>query len=84
MFGPPSGTFDREWVAHDVQRVVAGLDFARAYAVVGLAWQALRHGVPADSEALSRRLERDGVDEALARATADRVLTFCEAYAVTV
>lgn len=83
VFGPPPGSFDREWVAHDLERVVAGLDFARAYAVVGRAWQALRHGVAPEREALQDALARsDAVDTDLAGAVAERVLAFCDAYDV--
>ncbi|MCW2776667.1 MAG: hypothetical protein JWN17_392 [Frankiales bacterium] len=79
VFGPPSGSFDADWVASAAQSVDGSLDHALAADLARQAWSALRAGVPAASLAEHLRGQHDG---AAADVVAAVAVEFCTLYAV--
>ena len=85
VFGPPSGTYDADWVAGAARRADPGLPIETALLLAGQAWDALRSGTEPDAPAVARvLLAGNGHAGATAcNVVATAAVDFVAAYGVT-
>ena len=84
VFGPPSGTYDADWVASAARLQDPGLPPETASMLAGQAWPLLQELGKLDAPALARALMRKGdVGATPANVVATAAVSFCETYGVT-
>ena len=84
VFGPPTGTYDADWVAASACSHDPGLDRELARRLAVEAWQHLGEIQELDAPEVARRLFADHPDAGATPATvvAKAAVDFCEAYGV--
>ena len=84
VFGPPSGTYDADWVAAAARQQDPGLPPETASMLAGQAWPLLQELGKLDAPALARALMTKGdVGATPANVVALAAVSFCETYGVT-
>jgi hypothetical protein len=84
VFGPPSGSFDADWVAAAARQHDPGLPAETATLLAGQAWALLREIGELDAPALARALmaANPGVGATPANVVATASVSFCRSYGV--
>ena len=83
VFGPPSGTYDADWVAAAARQQDPGLPPETAAMLARQAWPLLQEVGELDAPALARRLMAEGdVGATPANVVATAAISFCETYGV--